>query len=301
MDAPPRIFDRRLHALRLRRAAPGFADAGFLKARSAGDLVERLEAVNRRFPLTVDLGARTGAFAAALERSPARAKIDLLIESDLAFVMLNRPAAARLVADEERLPFAPGAVDMIVSSLALHWVNDLVGALVQVRRALRPDGLFLGSMLGGPTLSELRACVTEAESQVRGGAGPRVSPFVAAADAGALLQRAGFALPVADTDEIEVSYEHPLKLLADLRAMGETNVLVDRPATPLGRATLTRMLELYAQRHATADGRVVASFQILTLTGWAPHPDQPKPLRPGSATHRLADVLQRRPPATTRE
>jgi SAM-dependent methyltransferase len=291
MASPPLIFDRALHARRLARAAKGFPAADFLKRRAAGDLVERLETINRRFELAADLGARDGAFASALASSPAAAKIGLLVQSDLSAAMLARAGGTRLVADEERLPFAPAGLDLIVSSLALHWVNDLVGALIQIRLALAPDGLFLGAMLGGATLTELRGALLAAEADVRGGAGPRVSPFVDAADGAALLQRAGFALPVIDTDLVTVRYEHPLRLLADLRAMGETSALRQRPAGPLTRAVLTRACELYRERHAGPDGRVTASFEILTLTGWAPHPEQQRPLRPGSAKARLADAL----------
>jgi hypothetical protein len=170
-------------------------------------------------------------------------------------------------------------------------VNDLVGALIQIRLALRPDGLFLGALLGGATLTELRGCLLAAESELRGGAGPRVSPFLDAHDAAGLLQRAGFALPVADVDTLTVRYGHPLSLMADLRAMGETNVLVERPRAPLTRAILGRAAELYLERFAGPDGRIVATFEIITLTGWATHPEQQQPLRPGSAKMRLADAL----------
>jgi SAM-dependent methyltransferase len=294
MAGPPLIFDRRLHARRLDRAGAGFVAADFLKRRVAGDIVERLEAINRRFPLAVDLGARDGTFNRALAASEAAEKIDTLVQTDLSAAMLSRTGGLRLVADEERLPFAPESLDLVVSSLALHWVNDLVGTLIQVRRALRPDGLFVGAFLGGATLTELRACLVEAEIRLRGGAGPRVSPFLDIGDAPGLLQRAGFALPVADTDLVSVTYDHPLKLLADLRAMGETSVLVERPRQPLTRGLLELAVGLYAERHARSDGRVTASFEILTLTGWAPHPDQQKPLRPGSAKTRLADALHTR-------
>jgi hypothetical protein len=167
-----------------------------------------------------------------------------------------------------------------------------VGALIQIRRALCPDGLFLGAMLGGATLTELRQSLMTAETELRGGAGPRVSPFLDAADGASLLQRAGFALPVVDTDTVRVLYEDPLKLLADLRAMGETSALVDRPAAPLTRGMLSRTFEIYRSRHAAPDGRIVATFEILTLTGWAPHPDQPKALRRGSAKMSLAEALK---------
>jgi SAM-dependent methyltransferase len=290
-SAPPLLFDRALHKKRLDRAAPRFAEAGFLKARAAADLVERLEAVNRSFPRAVDLCARDGGFARALAASPARERIGLLVETDLSERMLAGRTGLRAVLDEERLPFSPESLDLVVSSLGLHWTNDLPGALVQVRRALKPDGLFLAALLGGSTLIELRACLFEAEAEVTGGAGPRVSPFAEALDAAALLQRAGFALPVVDSDRAVVRYADPLKLLADLRAMGETSALLDRPKRPLTREVLGRAMGLYAERFSDGEGRLKATFEILTITGWSPHESQQKPLKPGSAKARLADAL----------
>jgi SAM-dependent methyltransferase len=292
MSAPPRLFDRALHRRRLDRAASGFGRADFLKRRAAADAVERLEAILRSFPLAVDLGARDGAFARALADSEARERVGLVIEADLSRAMLAGRAALRVQVDEEQLPFAAESLDLVVSTLALHWTNDLPGVLVQIRRALKPDGLFLGSILGGETLTELRQALTEAEAELTGGAGPRVSPFVDAYDAAALLQRAGFALPVADVDRTIVRYRSPMQLLADLRAMGETNVLVERARRPISRAVLARAVDVYAERFAEPDGRVRATFDILTLTGWAPDADQPKPLPRGSATHRLEDALK---------
>ena len=289
MAAPPGLFDRALHRRRIDRAAKGYA--GFLKARAAQDIVERLEAVKRAFPLALDLGARDGAFGRALAASDAAARVGTLIEADLSQAMLAGRTSPRLVADEERLPFSPESLDLVVSGLSLHWTNDVVGALIQIRRALRPDGLFIGAMLGGATLTELRQALLAAEAELSGGAGPRVSPFADAHDAAGLLQRARFALPVADVDRVSVRYAHPLDLFADLRAMGETNVLTERPPAPLNRAVLARTVEIYQARFGEADGRVVATFEIITLTGWAPHPDQQQPLRPGSAKARLADAL----------
>jgi SAM-dependent methyltransferase len=291
MTAPPRLFDRALHRRRLDRAAAGYGAANFLKDRAAGDLVERLEAIVRSFPLAVDLGARDGSFASALAKSPAAARIGTLIEADLSHAMLAERPGLRVQLDEEALPFAAESLDLVVSSLALHWVNDLPGALVQIRRALRPDGLFMAAILGGSTLTELRQALLAAEAEVLGGAGLRVSPFADTFDAAGLLQRAGFALPVADVDRVSVRYSHPLKLIADLRAMGETNALVERAGRPLTRAVLARASEIYIERFAEPDGRVRASFDIVTMTGWAPHPDQQKPLKPGSAKMRLADAL----------
>jgi len=270
MSTPPRLFDRDLHRKRLDRAAAGFSAHGFLKRRAAADLVERLEAIVRDFPLAVDLGARDGAFAEALARSPARARVELVIESDLSAAMLQGRASPRVVVDEERLPFADDSLDLVVSSLALHWVNDLPGALIQVRRALKPDGLFIAALLGGETLSELRTVLMQAEAETLGGAAARVSPALDAREGLALMQRAGFLFPVTDVDRVSVRYAHPLNLLADLRAMGETSAFADRAGSSLRRATLARAAALYAAQFAEADGRVPATFEIVTLTGWAP-------------------------------
>jgi SAM-dependent methyltransferase len=291
MSAPPRLFDRATLRTRLARAAAGYADADFLKRRAAEDAVVRLEAIMRDFPLAVDLGARNGAFRRALAASDAQARVGHLIEADLSPAMLADRSGPRLVADEERLPFAFASLDLVVSTLALHWTNDVVGALIQIRRALKPDGLFIGSLLGGATLTELRQSLLAAEAELTGGAGPRVSPFADAYDAAGLLQRSGFALPVADVDRVTVRYAHPIKLLADLRAMGETSVLAERHPRTLTRGVLARAFEIYVQRFAEPDGRVPATFEILTLTGWAPDPSQQKPLKPGSAKMRLADAL----------
>ena len=291
MSAPPRLFDRDLLRVRLDRAAPGYADADFLKRRAAEDAVVRLEAILREFPRAVDLGARNGAFREALAQSDAQARVGFLVEADLSARMLDGRQGARVVANEERLPFAPGSLDLVVSTLSLHWANDVVGALIQIRRALKPDGLFIGALLGGATLTELRQSLLTAEAELTGGAGPRISPFADAYDAAGLLQRSGFALPVADVDRVTVRYSHPLKLLADLRAMGETSVLAERHPKMLTRRILTRAFEIYAQRFAEPDGRLPATFEILTLTGWAPDESQQKPLKPGSAKMRLADAL----------
>jgi len=291
MTQPPRLFDRDLHRLRLARAASRLAGADFLKVRAAEDLAVRLATINRRFPLAVDLGARTGVFSRTLAASEAADKVDLLVQTDLSAAMLALADGGRVVADEARLPFNEASVDLMVSSLALHWLDDLVGTLIQIRRVLKPDGLFLGAVLGGASLTELRQCLMDAEIELAGGAGPRVSPFLDAYDGAALMQRAGFALPVIDVDKVIVRYDHPLRLMADLRAMGETNVLFERPRSPLTRRMLARASEYYFKRFGTADGRIAATFEIITLTGWSPHPDQQKPLAPGSANARLADAI----------
>ena len=189
------------------------------------------------------------------------------------------------------LPFADATLDLVVSGLSLQFVNDLPGALLQIRRALKPDGLFLAAMLGGTTFTELRQAFLAAEAEIEGGASPHVAPFTDLRDAGALLQRAGFALPVADGDTVRVTYATPFDLMRELRAMGATNALTARRRTPLRRATLMRMAQIYNERFGLPNGRVPATFEILTLTAWTPHESQPKPLRPGSAQMRLAEAL----------
>ncbi|MFD3262755.1 methyltransferase domain-containing protein [Phenylobacterium ferrooxidans] len=291
MSAPPLLFDRDQLRARLTRAAPGYGNADFLKRRAAEDAVVRLEAILREFPRAVDLGARNGAFREALRASDAAGRVGLLVEADLSPAMLAGREGPRIVADEERLPFAFGSLDLVVSTLALHWTNDVVGALIQIRRALKPDGLFIGSMFGGATLTELRASLLSAEIELTGGAASRISPFADAYDAAGLLQRSGFALPVVDVDRVTVRYSHPIKLLADLRAMGETSVLADRHPRALTKTLLARAMEIYVERFAEPDGRAPATFEILTLTGWTPDASQQQPLKPGSAKMRLADAL----------
>lgn len=258
-----------MHRRRLDRAAAGFASARFLKERAAADLAERLEAIVRDFPLAVDLGARDGAVAEALAASAAAARVGLLIEADLSAAMLADRAAVRVQLDEERLPFGDATLDLVVSALSLHWVNDLPGVLAQIRRALKPDGLFMAALLGGETLSELREVLLAAEAEMTGGASPRISPVLDGRDGVGLLQRAGFRFPVADVDRVVARYPHPLKLMKDLRAMGETATFAER-GQPLTPTALARAFELYSERFTDADGRLSATFEIVTLTGWAP-------------------------------
>ena len=283
-----RIFDRRLLVMHRDRVAAGAADHDFLLARVADDLVERLGAVNRRFPRAASLGAYHGLVGRRLRQVPG---IERVTDVEASLRLLAQCDGPRLQADEEALPFAEASLDLVVSGLALHLVNDLPGALIQVRRALKPDGLLLAALLGGATLTELRTAFLIAEEELEGGASPRVAPFADVRDLGGLLQRAQFALPVVDSDTVTVTYPHPLALMRDLRAMGASNPLVERSRRPLRRATLARAMEVYAERFGLPDGRVPATFEIITLTAWAPHPSQPKPLRPGSATTSLADVL----------
>ena len=283
MTPPAALFDTALARRRLGRArARGYA--GFLLERLAEDLDDRLGAVLRSFSAVLDLATPAAAATPYLaERYPDAVLFRL---SPLA----ERGSSA-IVGDPEWLPLAPRSIDLAVSLLALQSVNDLPGTLVQLRRALRPDGLFLGCLLGGATLTELRQSFAQAESEIEGGISPRVAPFAAVREAGALLQRAGFALPVADTDTLTVRYADAFGLMRDLRAMGMTNVLSERRRTPLRRPTLVRAAEIYAERFSDPDGRVRATFEVLWLSGWVPHESQQKPLKPGSATARLADAL----------
>jgi len=287
------IFDRR--ALRRHRErAVRQGGAQFLLEETAERLAQRLEDVTRRFPRALALGARGGVLARALAD---RGGIECLIEMEEGPGLLPAGARCGLVAEAEALPFAPGSFDLVASALTLHWTNDLPGALLQLRRTLRPDGLLLAALLGGETLGELRNAFLEAELELEGGASPHVSPMADGRDLAGLLQRAGFALPVVDSDRLTVTYADAFALMADLRAMGETNALRERRRGFTRRATLLRMAELYRERHGSAVGRIPASFEIVTLTAWAPHASQPKPLAPGSAVARLADALgtQERP------
>jgi SAM-dependent methyltransferase len=279
----PVIFDRRLLRARRRRAA-ALGPADFLLARVANDLAERLSGVLRRFDLAADLGTPGEQLRQALTASD---KVGTVIAVDPQAI----GAPLTVAADEEALPFRDGSLDLVVSALALHLVNDLPGTLIQIRRALKPDGLFLAALLGGDTLTELRQAFAEAETEIEGGVSPRVAPFPDLRDLGALLQRAGFALPVADTERLTVRYATVFSLMHDLRRMGTTNALIERRRVPLRRATLMRMAEIYARRFADPDGRLRATFEIVWLSGWAPDPSQQKPLQPGSAKMRLADAL----------
>lgn len=285
------VFDRRAVRRNRDRAARTWAEHDFLVAEAANRLLERLAEVRRRFPLVLDLGCHGGVLA---PRLLAVRGVERVVQCDLSPAMARLAAEngqAALAADEEALPFAEGSFDLVVSLLDLHWVNDLPGALLQLRRVLKPDGLFLGALLGGDTLHELRASLILAESELRGGAAPRVSAFAELRDVAGLLQRAGFTLPVADRESLTVTYGDPIKLLRELRGMGAANALVERPRGALGRAVLARAFEIYAERFATPEGRLPVTFEYLWAVGWAPHPEQPQALRPGSAAARLADAL----------
>jgi len=283
MTDSPEIFDRALLRWRRPRADAEHGDPNFLIQEVSARLTDRLRDINRKFPNALDLGGRTG-----VPRGDFG--IEQLIVS--APSLVTGAKSQHLNVDEERLPFAEHVFDLIASNLSLHWANDLPGALIQIRRSLKPDGLFLGTIFGGDTLHELRDCLLTAESELRGGASPRVSPMVALGDAAGLLQRAGFSLPVADFDRINVTYKDAFRLMSDLRGMGETNAVHGRTKHFTPRSVMMRAAALYQERYSDVDNRINATFDVVFLHGWAPHDSQQQPLRPGSAVTRLADALE---------
>lgn len=284
------VFDRKLLRKRRDAAATRGGDADFLFREVADRVHDRLMDVNRSFEKVLNVGGHAGYLTEALGR---RDGVSLLVQTDLSqgYARQAKAHAPSVVCDDEWLPFGEEAFDLVVSSMSLHWVNDLPGVLIQANRALRPDGLFQAAMLGGETLWELRECLMQAELDVSSGVSPRVSPFAELRDLGGLMQRAGFALPVVDSDLITVTYDNMFKLLADLRAMGETNMVLAQARGVPSRRIFMRAAELYQDRHADAQGRIPATFQVIYLHGWAPDESQQKPLRPGAAKTRLADAL----------
>ena len=284
----PELFDRPLlKQRRLRALTEAKPGSDFLLESVSEDLADRLAMVSRAFDVGVDLGGHTGRISQAMTRS---GKVGTVLRGDLLCRDPNLQPPD-FVFDDALPPLRRESCDLIVSGLSLHWVNDLPGSLVQIRRALKPDGLFLGVLLGGDSLRELRDVLMRAELEVSGGAAPRVSPFADTRDLGALLQRAGFALPVTDMDRLIVRYSSMFGLMQDLRAMGATSILKERSRSPLSKKVLMRAAELYMSDYADPDGRIRATFCLVSLSGWAPHESQQKPLRPGSAKTRLADVL----------
>jgi SAM-dependent methyltransferase len=275
-NVAPILFDRALLRTRQSRAL-GLGPATFLLDRVAEDMAERLHAVLREFKTAADVGTPGDQVRTALTgRTDKIARID------------------RLDLESEPLPLEPESLDLAVSALAFQFVNDLPGVLAQIRRALKPDGLLLAAMIGGDTLTELRQSFAAAEAELEGGVSPRVAPFADLRDVGALLQRAGFALPVTDVDRVVVRYDSAFALMQDLRRMGATNVLVERRRIPTRRATTLRMAQVYGERFADADGRIRATFDVIWLSGWAPHESQQKPLKPGSAKAGLAEAVKGR-------
>jgi SAM-dependent methyltransferase len=272
-NVAPHLFDRALLRARMdraRRAGP----VTFLLDRVAEDMADRLQAVTRGFTDAAEIWS-----PGELLRKPLADRFQSIV---------------RIAPDEsETLPLEPESLDLALSALALQFVNDLPGVLAQIRRALKPDGLLLAAMIGGDTLTELRQSFAAAEAECEGGVSPRVAPFADLRDIGGLLQRAGLALPVTDVDRVVVRYDSAFALMADLRRMGATNILIERRRTPTRRATMLRMAQIYAERFADPDGRIRATFDVIWLSGWAPHDSQPKPLRPGSAKTSLEAAVKR--------
>lgn len=268
--------------------AQRFSDHDFLVEEVADRLIERLGEINRKFSRILILGDAGGAL---FRRISQLYTPEILVRADYADAMLTG-AGLKLAASEEYIPFAAQSFDLVISNLTLHWVNDVPGALIQINRVLKPDGLFLAAKFGGSTLHQLREALAQAEVATTGGLSPRVSPLADIRDGGGLLQRAGFALPVVDCDTINVTYADAFALMRELRGMGETNAVLARRKNFSRRDTLFAAAEAYANLYARDDGRIPATFQILYFTGWAADASQPKPLKPGSAKARLADALK---------
>lgn len=287
MTDQPDIFDRALLRRRKARAAGAMDKHAFLLEHAAADLAGRLSIFQRSFDVGLDLGAHGTVLAELLIQT---GKIGRLFRASMVPELCGPPDGASLLCDEEALPLAPASFDLIVSALCLQLVNDLPGTLLQIRTALKPDGLFLAAMLGGRSLEQLRTAFAKAEVETTGGLSPRIAPFADVRELGQLLQRAGFALPVADADVLDVTYVSAFGLMQDLKGMGAGNVLRDRHKVPLRRSTLGAAISIY-DREFGQDGRVSATFEIVTLTGWAPHASQQQPLRPGSAKGSLKAAL----------
>ena len=295
----PLLFDQQLIRQHRQRASRNYADFAFLKDAAAARLADRLELIRRDFNLCLDLGAHDGRLAQHFAQHFAQdlagsVKIGHMIQADPAvgFALAAANYGSGIVHALDQLPYKAESFDAVFSCLSLHWVDDLPGLMMQARHLLKPDGLLLMSLLGGNSLIELRQVLAEAEQDITGGLSPRCAPMADIRDIGGLLGRAGLALPVADSDRLTVHYPHMFKLMADLRGMGEQNALLARLKTPTRRDVFYRAAEIYQQRFGQADGQIPASFEIVTVTGWAPHESQQKPLRPGAAAQRLATVLE---------
>ena len=279
--SPPRLFDQNLRRARALRARQAGLRDDVLLPRVAEDIADRLDPVLRDFPLAVDLLSPGREVSEALARVPKVGRV----------LRAGEGSETDVSVQNEALPFQAESLDLVVSGLALHWAEDLPGLLVQIRRALKPDGLFLAAVLGGETLFELRQAFAEAETDTTGGISPRIIPFASVQDFGGLLQRAGFGLPVVDSERITIRYSDIFGLFRDLRALGATNPLLDRTRRPLRRETLARLNEIYRESFSDSDGKLRATVEIVWISGWSPHESQQKPLRPGSAKARLADAL----------
>lgn len=283
------VFDRQLLRRRRDRASGRIHQFDFLLSEVADQIMDRLSVIQKSFPLMLDLGSAHGVLTEKIRQREGTRNV---VAMDLSASMIRQSGGMGVVADEEFFPFRHESLDAIVSNLHLHWVNDLPGAFLQIKNALKPDGLFLAALLGGESLTELRQCLMEAELAVTGGASPRVSPFADSQDIGALLQRAGFALPVVDSETLTVYYSHPFKLMHDLRGMGGSNAVLSRLMKPTRRQVLMEAARIYQEKFGNAEAHVPATFHVIHLIGWAPHGRQQQPLKPGSAKHRLAEALK---------
>lgn len=279
-DNPSYIFDRKALRRNRDRAVAHFADYDFLIREVAARLHDKYCDINRDFQSILDLGCRDGGLGKLLVDKQ-------VIGQDLS----DKFSGINLQADEEFLPFKPKSLDLVLSNLSLHTVNDLPGCLAQIMTCLKPDGLFLCALFGGETLSELRHCLMEAEMNIRGGASPRIAPFMGLQDGGALLQRAGFALPVAELDRITVTYENAFKLMADLKGMGESNILTKRFRGLTGPRLMMECARIYSEKFTDDRGRITATFDIIYLMGWSPHKSQQQPLKPGQGKVSLTEVF----------
>ncbi|MCK5424535.1 MAG: methyltransferase domain-containing protein [Emcibacter sp.] len=283
-DNPAIVFDRQALRRNRDKAADNFESCGFLVTEVADRLYDKYRDIKRDFNNILDLGCHDGALAKLL-------KDKFVINQDLSQKFLGACHGARVQADEELLPYKPQSLDLVLSNLSLHWVNDLPGCLAQIKQALKPDGLFLCAMLGGETLTELRQSMMAAEVNIRGGISPRISPFVDVRDAGALLQRAGFALPVIDTDRITVTYENAFKLMQELRGMGEGNILSKRFRGLTSPRVMMEMAKIYQEKFIDHRDRINVTFDIIYMMGWSPHESQQQPLKPGQGKVSLTDVF----------
>jgi SAM-dependent methyltransferase len=283
------IFERSRIRHNRNRAAAHLVNHGFLFDWTASQIADRLHDIKKDFPLALLTGLRGGNKAAAHILDTR--KIQTLLGMDMAEQLVQTSTGLNLCADEEFLPFADQSLDLLINMLGLHGTNDLPGTLIQIRRALKPDGLFLAALFGGETLRELRASLMAAEMDLKGGASPRVFPFADKPQMGNLMQRAGFALPVIDSEIVTVTYPDMFSLMKDLRFMGEGNAIIARDKKFPGKNFFPKASEFYQKNFSDPDGRLRASFEIVFLIGWSPHASQQQPLRPGSAQHRLADAL----------
>ncbi len=289
MTNPPQLFDRALLRQRRKKAATTLENVDYLLEYVHEDLIDRLRVIMRSFPQTLNLGSHHGKLTSRLNDLN---NISNVYSLDSVFEMVSKTNALQIQGDEECIPIAAESLDLVVSALSLQFVNDLPGAFSQIRHCLKPDGAFIGALFGGESLAELRQVFLMAEEELYGGASPRIAPFVDVRDMGHLLQRAGFALPVTDRDVLKVRYTSATHLMKELQAMGMSNVMTDRSSSHNTKALFKRVNELYAEHYSEGDGKIYAHFELIYLMGWAPHPDQQKPLQPGSAAINLKDVFE---------